>query len=284
MIRRIVDEQRRYRKQHNITGPRHPLEPWVLLLPLTFMIFAIFLMFVALRTQADEPMPCIQPGDIYPCSPAGVIIAVLTTDPEYKQAHMVFRTWGKVASDLGMAVIFFGEKEDPNLPVVVIKPGTAIAKSHAIWKWLHYHQYTTGMWYMKVYDTTFVHPFFLMKNMLCGKNPDENWYIGERGSSFHTKNIFFAGGNAGYILTSSSLTALLQAWETGACPETVAEDVTVAMCMQNYLQIPLTGFEQFIPQFSHSYFRPWSEFITYGHVSGSLTKQIAEHAFDHCQY
>jgi len=204
----------------------------------------------------------------------------VTTDSNYKQAHV----WVPVARGLGMKVIFFGKSRNPDLPVVDISGNTPTEQSIYIWKWLHYHYSSSSSWFMKVYDDTFVHPYFLMKNMLCHHDPGMDWYIGEKGSSFHVKHMNFAGGSAGYILSLSSLQSMLHAWDDGTCRETVAEDVSVAKCMQYSLNIPLTSHSQFIPQFTHHYFRPWSEFITYGKAEGSVSRLIEERSLSHCNY
>jgi len=284
MIRRIVEEEKKYRKLNHRSVPKHPLEACMLLLPLVFVSFGLILMYIALRYQINYPMDCVSLSEISVCSPNSVVIAVVTTDPSYKQAHVAASTWVPIARGLGMKVVFFGKYRNPDLPVVDISGNTPTEQSINIWKWLNYHYSSSNSWFMKVYDDTFVHPYFLMKNVLCHYDSRIDWYIGEKGSSFHVRSMSFAGGSAGYVLSLSSLQSLIQAWEDGTCRETVAEDVSVAKCMQYHLNIPLTSHAQFIPKFAHNYFRPWSEFITYGKAEGSVARIIEERSLRHCNY
>jgi len=178
---------------------------------------------------------------------------------------------------------FFGETYDPSLPAVALYQLDRIDYTMGVWKWLHDHFGDTKSWFMKVHDDTFVHPAFLMWNILCLKDPSEDWYIGERGSSFHVRDISFAGGGAGYILSKSTLDMLLFMWENGICPATIAEDVTVAKCMKQ-ANIPHTSHPQFHPEFDHSNFQPWTEFVTYHHVTEKAMVEISQHSFGHCSY
>jgi len=179
-------------------------------------------------------------------------------------------------------LFFFGERADPDLPAVAIYSRDPIERSMEILKWMDYHYSTSGSWFMKVYDDTFVHPLYLLEVALCNKDPSYAWYIGEKGSSNYVP-MDFAGATTGYIFSRQSLKSIVHAWSDGHCTRSFAEDITVAICM-NQLGVPLTAHAQFKPKIEHGYFQPWPEFVTLAHIRGPMTEVVAKRAFDHCGY
>lgn len=62
---------------------------------------------------------------------------------------------------------------------------------------------------MKITDKTFVHPHYLIREILCGYNKLGSTYVGREGSSLSTGPFSFASVGAGYLLSSKALAEYL---------------------------------------------------------------------------
>lgn len=282
--------------------PESRIPGWLMLIPCSILTCAclsvfFFLIFMLYRDSAawdSKVIDCFNP-DFQVCKTkaSNVLIAVMSNDEFYKtRAKIANNTWVARARDLGIQVIFFGTSFDPDLPAVGLAPEDASPEEILSWKgvvgrgnnkrvftmfgYLRDTNFEGKKFIMKVDDDTFVHPDNLL-GLLCDKSWNELHYIGE-----NTENKYsFAGGGAGYLLSSDALLLILDARESQKCKDEVAEDVTIGICARQ-LGIPLTKDHRF------HFFSPkkpgalHSDFISYHHMKEQDVKYLNSIAFKNC--
>jgi len=304
MIRGIRDSNREIARQRALKGIRpkpktsNPLEAFCIFIPIVLVFSSIFAFFYALQYRAAIPLACVDsPEQLLKCYPSDIVIAIMSGDSHYStRAKTCNNTWVQHARNLGITVLFFGESPNPSLPAIGLATdgediqtwqGVAgygnFKRTFRMWEWVHENFKHSKRWFMKVDDDTFIHPYFLVNEIICRKDPFIPQYIGEGGPpAIFSHGRRFHSGGAGYLLSLESLELLLQARDEDACPDFYAEDVTVGRCMDEK-QIPLTSSTLFHSEYPHGYFTPQDEFVSYHHVNPTDMLDLSTKSFGHCK-
>jgi hypothetical protein len=284
MIRRAIDEKNKYRRMHGRRKAGYTkLEGFILILPVAIIVFAFGLMFYALRFQAESPVSCPRKSEIAYCHPESVTVGVLSPHGSKHKPHIqtALNSWIRVARDLGMRVVFFGN-DDPDLPSISIDSSNDIDFMMKSLQWLKYRYGSSSRWFVLLRDHTFLHPYYLMTELICTKDPDAAWYIGHRGSVPDSAALF-ASSSSGFVLSSSSLSALVSYWTEKKCSPIIADDVTIGNCMYD-IGVGLTPNPQFMKNYEHHYLKPLVRFVTCHSSSAKEVENLNERFFSQCNF
>jgi len=283
MFRRAFDEHYKYRRLNpsHKRSPYSKLEGFVLLLPLVVVVLALALMGYALKYQAEEPVNCPKKNEIA-CNPEKVTIAVLVPKFAGHPTKQAEKSWIRIARNLGMRVVFFGP-DDPDLPSVAISADDDITFTYKVLKWLNYRYGATSNWFIIAQERSFIHPYYLMKDIICPRDPTQNWYIGDRGLTPQSAFIPFAASGPGFVLSAPALDKLLTVWNLGKCPPFVAPDVTIGRCLKA-LGIDVFGSASFIPKYEHHYLKPLLRFVSVNVMDTTEMDELTDRFFTTCNY
>jgi len=284
MLRRAFEEQAKYRKENpnKKRAKFSKLEGCIMLLPIIVIIMAFGLMFFALKYQVDKPVLCPLKQAVAPCHPESVTIAVIIPKHTGVRTTKAIETWIKVARNLGMRVIFFGP-DIPDLPSISINSHDEIDITYKALDWLNYRYGGSPGWFFIVKETTFVHPYYLMTEVLCYKDPSYTYYVGERGNTPWSEYKPFAASGPGFLLSTPTLNTLVANWRNHRCTNTVAADVSIADCLRKQgITVEANGL--FMPKIEHHYFKPLMRLISSPTLDMEQMDFLIDRFFTSCGY
>jgi len=238
-------------------------------------------MFVALKYQFEIAVDC--PKISKHCNVGDqVTIAVLLPHKPGPRTDKSIDSWIRIARGLGMRVLFFGP-HDENLPSVSITAPDEITFTFKALDWLKYRYGSSSGWFFIAQERTFIHPYYMLKDVICIHDSNEAWYIGERGSTPSSGYESFAASGPGYLLSAPALEILVNAWNDRKCTPTVAEDVTIGKCMKK-LGVPVSSNNGFISKYEHHYLKPLPRFYSLPVQNTEEMDEIIDRFFTPCNF
>jgi len=149
--------------------------------------------------------------------------------------------------------------------------------------WLDYRYGETPGWFFIVKETTFVHPYYLMTEVLCKRNPSYYYYVGERGLTPYSEYKTFAASGPGFLISTPTLNTLVSTWKNHQCTNEVAADVSIADCLrQQGITVEANGL--FMPKFEHHYFKPLLRLISTSILDNEQVDFLSDRFFTTCGY